>query len=332
MRIFEKCEDKKCIETSWLIYEKKKINYSFMYMLPLVEHIRLEKINWKTDKNNLAKYTIARLDEIHPIISGNKLFKLKYNLEEAAKQQKGILTMGGAYSNHLAATAFACKEAGLASIGLVRGEMVTPLNSTLRFCVENKMNLIAIQRKDFYNNSNVVQKLMQQHSNFYFVPEGGSNKEGEKGCTEILSLIHQADTFSHIICAAGTATTCRGIAASATTHQTVVVIPVIKIPKEEQPLFIQKHLNIDTDAAIDIFFEFAGKGYAQKEEILFSFMNRFYKETKVSLDFVYTAKLIMAVNSLFDANYFSETHKVLVLHTGGLQGNDSLPEDVLKYR
>lgn len=300
-------------------------------MLLLTENINLQQISWKTTKCKLVQCTIARLDEIHPIISGNKLFKLKYNLAEAIAQKKGILTMGGAFSNHLAATAYACKQKGIASIGLVRGEITEPLNTTLRFCVENEMQLISIERKDFNNNSHLLQKIIQEYANYYFVPEGGSNKDGEKGCAEILPAVTSLKTFSHIICAVGTGTTVRGIAATAMQHQTVVAIPVLKIPESEQSLFLKNHLSITSSATIKTFFEFAGKGYAKKEEEIFLFMNQFYKQTKVPLDFVYTAKLLMAVSNLFDTSYFSDTNEILVLHTGGLQGNKSLAENVLHY-
>lgn len=299
--------------------------------MQLIENIGLQNINWQTENGTLTKCTIARLDEIHPIISGNKLFKLKYNLDEASNLQKGILTMGGAYSNHLAATAYACKQQGLPSIGLVRGEITGPLNTTLGFCVDNEMKLISIKRQDYYSTSNVVQEIIQLYPNFYFVPEGGSNSQGQKGCSEILSYIDEANSFSHIVCAVGTGTTFRGIASAAFKHQTVIAIPVLKIPDEQQKQFVQNHLQVETDALLKIFFKFSGKGYAQKEEELFSFMKHFYTQTKVPLDFVYTAKLMRAVSSLFDELYFLDTDKVLVLHTGGLQGNKSLAENVLNY-
>lgn len=300
-------------------------------MLQIIENISLQKINWKTENGKLAKCTIARLDEIHPVISGNKLFKLKYNLEKAAAEKKGILTMGGAYSNHLAATAYCCRQQGIATLGIIRGEITKPYNSTLQFCNENGMELISIHRKDYYSTSNAVKEIIQQHASYYFVPEGGSNTEGQKGCAEILSCIAESNTFSHIVCAVGTGTTFKGIASSAFSHQTVVAIPVLKIPEHERKQFVQNHLLVETNALLKTFFKFGGKGYAQKDEQLFIFMNRFFIQTNIPLDFVYTAKLMMAVSSLYDDLYFSETDDVLVLHTGGLQGNKSLAKNVLHY-
>ncbi|MBX9783740.1 MAG: pyridoxal-phosphate dependent enzyme [Chitinophagaceae bacterium] len=293
--------------------------------------IRLQNIQWSCS-NGYAVCDVARLDEIHPFISGNKYFKLKYNLQKAIAENKGIITMGGAYSNHMAATAFACNKAGIKSIGLIRGEIPTPLNHTLSFCTQHQMQLISIKRDEFYRTSNAVMQLITQyHDDYFFVPEGGDNAEGEKGCTEILSHIPHAHTYTHIACAVGTGTTCRGLALSAAPHQTILAIPSLKIKKEEQEQFIKNHITVSSPASVNVLFDFAGKGYAQKDDILISFMNRFYNETKMPLDFVYTGKLMMAITTLFEQNYFSVDDRVLVLHTGGLQGNNSLPAGTLLY-
>jgi 1-aminocyclopropane-1-carboxylate deaminase len=293
--------------------------------------IQTDIINWKTEKGNEAHCTVARLDLIHPFISGNKYFKLKYNIEEAVTKGKGIITMGGTFSNHLAATAYACKEAGIASIGIVRGELTEPFNPTLQFCTNHQMKLIAVQRKDFDRNADAVKNIIHQHPDFLFVPEGGDNANGEKGCTEIAKHIKDFDSFTHICSAVGTGTTFRGIAQSARQNQTYIAVPVLKIRDEEQEQFTSNHLTTKTAATVKFFFEYSRNGYAKRDDAIIQFMNRFFNETNVPLDFIYTGKLLMAVSDLFERQMLTSKNKVLLLHTGGLQGNQSLPPGTLHY-
>lgn len=301
-------------------------------MPALSKAISLQKVGWPAASGNTFYFTVARLDEIHPVVSGNKLFKLHYNLHKAvSEKKKGILTMGGAYSNHLAATAFACRESNLASIGIVRGEVAHPLNHTLSFCQFNGMKLIAVERNEFHRNSQSIRQLLEQYRDYYFIPEGGNNTEGEKGCSEILQSLPNANEFTHIVCAVGTGTTCRGLALSATHTQKIVAVPVLRINKNEQAQFVENHLRVNSAAEIDVFFEYAEKGYAKKDDELIAFMNRFYTETNIPADFVYTAKLMKAVIHLFEKNYFDSNCNVLVIHSGGLQGNASLPPGTLLY-
>lgn len=294
--------------------------------------IQCNEVIWEIDNEQSIAFTVARLDALHPFVSGNKFFKLKYNLEAAiALQKQGVLTMGGAYSNHLAATAWACGTNGLSSIGIIRGEIVHPLNATLQFCVEHGMELIAVGRADYQQNSNSVQQLIQQFAGYFFVPEGGSNMEGMKGCREILSHIEAADTYSRILCCMGTGTTFQGICMSAAADQTVIGIPVLKIKKEEQDAFIRQHTTIDSKATQQILFDYAGNGYAKTSEQQLDFMNSFYTKTGIPTDIVYTGKLIQAVIDLAKKGYLSNQQKILVLHTGGLQGNSTVKPGSLFY-
>jgi 1-aminocyclopropane-1-carboxylate deaminase len=290
------------------------------------------RIDWPLQNGNTFHFTVARLDLLHPFISGNKYFKLKYNLQEVKEQHKqGIITMGGAYSNHLAATAFACFEEGVSSIGIVRGEIVEPLNDTLAFCGQHQMKLIAVKREDYSSASETVQKFTSEHPDFLFVPEGGNNEMAMKGCEEILQHIQSADKFTHIVCSMGTGTTFKGIAASANSNQTVIGIAALKIKEEEQHQFIAQHATATSAAKQIVLFQFAGKGYARYDEHLLNFMNSFYTETFIPTDIVYTGKLMQAIISLAEENYFPETSNVLVIHSGGLQGNNSLPKGTLLF-
>lgn len=294
--------------------------------------INNNQINWRLQNGQHFHFTIARLDQIHSFISGNKYFKLKYNLQQVKDEDKrGIITMGGAFSNHLAATAFACYEEGIGSIGIVRGEIVEPLNPTLTFCEQHQMKLIPVGRDHYRSDSNAVQQIIHQQPDFLFVPEGGNNEMGMKGCKEILQHIQAVDEFTHIICSMGTGTTFSGIAASANASQTVIGIPALKIKAEEQEQFFSKHAAVSSAAKQIVLFQFAGKGYARYDEQQLNFMNLFYTKTSIPTDIVYTGKLMQAIILLAEENYFPKNSKLLVIHSGGLQGNNSLPPGTLLF-
>lgn len=290
------------------------------------------RFEWPLNNGVQFPFTVARLDLLHPVVSGNKWFKLKYNLAAAKQQQKhGILTMGGAYSNHLCATAFACFEQGLSSTGIVRGEIKEPLNSTLAFCKEHGMQLLPVSRAAYDANSDEVNSIKKQNEQLLFVPEGGNNAAGLQGCSEILAAIPDADTYTHILCAMGTGTTFKGIATAAKPHQTVIGIPVLKIKAGEQQQFLQQHAITATAAATTVLFEFAGAGYARTTQEQFNFMNLFYTQTGIPTDIVYTGKLMQAAVTLAVQHYFPQGSSVLLLHSGGLQGNNSLPGSTLLF-
>lgn len=294
--------------------------------------IPYHNIEWTLENGIQFPFTVARLDLLHPVVSGNKWFKLKYNLQNAMNENKqGILTMGGAYSNHLCATAFACFEQGLSSVGIIRGELKDPLNNSLTFCKKHGMQLLPVSRVAYDANSDVVNGIKQNNPHLLFVPEGGNNAAGLQGCTEILSAIPDADQYTHILCAMGTGTTFKGIAAAAKPHQTVIGIPVLKIKAEEQQTFLQHHATTATAAVTNVLFQFAGAGYARTTQEQFNFMNSFYAKTSIPTDLVYTGKLMQAAITLAGQQYFPKNSRVLLIHSGGLQGNNSLPIGTLLY-
>lgn len=301
-------------------------------MQPFLQHIQCDKAEWILNDHKPFQFTVARFDLIHPFISGNKYFKLRYNLQRLiAEGKKGVMTMGGAYSNHLAATAFACFEAGLSSIGLVRGEIVEPLNPTLSFCKQHGMQLIAVERKDYNRNSKVVEQIKQNHPDMLFVPEGGDNAEGLQGCKEMLNMVEHADSFTHILCCMGTGTTFKGIAASAKADQTVIGVPVLKIREDEREQFLKIHASIESVATKKVLFEYAGDGYAKFSSRQLNFMNSFYTKNNIPTDIIYTGKLMMAVADLAEKGFFPAGSKILAVHSGGLQGNGSLKPGTLIY-
>jgi 1-aminocyclopropane-1-carboxylate deaminase len=262
---------------------------------------------------------IKREDLIHPVVSGNKYRKLKYNIIEA--QQRGhakILTFGGAFSNHIAAVAASGKENGLKTIGIIRGEeLATGLseNPTLQFASDCGMQLEFVSREAYRlkNQSAFVAKLHDQYGDFYLLPEGGTNELAIKGCEEILTE-PDAD-FDYICCAVGTGGTISGLINSAKPCQQVLGFPALKgdFLRDEIAKFA-KSSNWDLIPG----YHFGG--YAKVNAQLVDFMNRFYEENGVPLDPVYTAKMVFGVMDLIQKGFFPQGSKILMIHTGGLQG------------
>ena len=289
-------------------------------------------VTWELNNGLFFSFIVARLDLLHPFVSGNKFFKLKYNLQRTITENKqGIITMGGAYSNHLAATAWACYENNLTSVGIIRGDIQNPLNNTLLFCQQHGMKLIAVDRGQYHRSSAIVQQIIASYDQYFFVPEGGDNEEGLQGCTEILSFLKDADSFTHIVCCMGTGTTFQGISKAAASDQTVIGIPVLKIKEADQLLFQQQQISNAAAAKQVILFDHAGAGYAKTSAQQLDFMNLFYQKTTIPTDIVYTGKLMQAVLQLAEQNYFRAADKVVVLHTGGLQGNNSIADGRLLF-
>ena len=276
---------------------------------------------------------ILRLDKIHPVVSGNKWFKLKYYLGEAqTKEKTALLTFGGAYSNHISAVAFAAKYVGLTSIGFIRGERPAALSSTLIAAEQNGMQLHFLSREAYNNKSNTswLQSLSIEFPDALIIPEGGSGIEGERGSRDILSVTDSL-SYSHIVCAVGTGTMFTGIVDGAGSHQQVIGIPVVKgmmhLPEGQR-----RFIMADKKKAEPLWltgYDFGG--YAKKTPALIGFMNTFFERTGIPTDFVYTGKLLFGVMDLMKKGYFPSNAKVLVIHSGGLQGNSSLTVGTLVF-
>ncbi len=269
---------------------------------------------------------ILRLDKIHPVISGNKLFKLHYFLEQARQQSyTSILSFGGAYSNHLVATAYACKKLKFNCTGIVRGEETANLSHTLKACINWGMQLEFVSRKRY---AEISQGAIKQ-TNSFVIPEGGYHPLGAKGASLIMGLLPQRD-ITHICIATGTATTLAGLLLKAGATQTVVSIPVLKgftdIKERLQFLTGTNHYP-----NLTIFDEYHFGGYAKKTGELINFMNELYKQYELPTDVVYTSKMMYAVFGKIKNGFFAEGSNIVCIHTGGLQGNASLPEDSLIF-
>lgn len=253
---------------------------------------------------------VLRLDLLHRDISGNKWFKLKYNILAAIDAGKtGLLTFGGAYSNHIAATAAACKMAGLKSIGMIRGDETTALNATLQKAMGNGMKIHWIDRARYSQkeDADFLKALQAQYPEAYIVPEGGNNDKGICGCAEILSP--ETLSYKTICCAIGTGATFEGIRQSLQSSQFLVGIPVLKGFEKTN------HANAETHTG----YHFGG--YAKHTPELLAFKDNFENTYRIPLDYVYTAKLFYAVFDLIDKGLISRESSVLIIHSGGLQGN-----------
>jgi len=270
---------------------------------------------------------VLRLDKIHPVVSGNKWFKLKYWLQDAAeKKYKTIATFGGAFSNHILATAYACKKQKLNCIGFIRGEEPKQYSPTLLDAKALNMQLEFVSRKDYQNKQSIIQK----NPSLYFIPEGGYGKTGAKGAGEILQFVSHLSIYNYIVCAAGTGTMLAGIANAILINQTCIGISVFKnnldLQDEVFPL-----TTYEGKSRLQILHDYHFGGYAKFTQHLLDFINETWKKFQLPLDFVYTAKALYAVYDLVYENYFPSDSKILFIHSGGLQGNRSLKENTLMF-
>ncbi|MDA6069107.1 pyridoxal-phosphate dependent enzyme [Flavobacterium sp. AC] len=275
-----------------------------------------------TFPNNIA-LTIKRDDLNHPFVSGNKLRKLKYNLLAAKAENQGtILTFGGAFSNHIAAVAYAGKEQGFKTIGVIRGDELFDKieeNPTLKFAQENGMQFEFVSREDYRHKSEIsfIEKLKDKFGDFYLVPEGGTNELAVKGCEEILT--DEDAVFDYVCCAVGTGGTISGLINSALPHQKILGFPALKgdfLTDEIRIFAKQDNWNLISD------YHFGGYGKINLE--LIEFINTFFEDNKVPLDPIYTGKMVFGVIDLIYKNYFPENSKIVLIHTGGLQGIEGM--------
>ena len=281
------------------------------------------KIDDPMIKDSGIKLFIKREDLNHPELSGNKWHKLKYNLIEA--KEKGfetLLTFGGAYSNHIYATAAAGKLFGFKTIGIIRGEEHLPLNSTLSFASSKGMKIHYVNRKTYRekNSTEFIKQLKQKFGNFYLVPEGGTNKLAVKGASEIISNIDI--DFDYVCCACGTGGTMAGLVTALNGRKKALGFSVLKggsfLLNDVEKLIYEsvgeKYNNWD----INLDFHFGG--YAKINSELIEFIKRFQNITSIPIEPIYTGKLLFGVYNLILNKYFSNGINILVIHTGGLQG------------
>lgn len=281
----------------------------------------MQSINQKIDLpfTSSCSLYIKREDLIHPIVSGNKYRKLKYNLLQAKKEYKTkVLTFGGAFSNHIAAVAFAAKENGFEAIGVIRGDELEHKineNPTLKFAQNCGMKFEFVSREDYRmkEEHSYIENLKQKFGDFYHIPEGGTNGLAIKGCEEILSSVDEK--FDYICCAVGTGGTISGVINCSKSSQQVLGFPALKgdfLCEDIRKFVVKSNWELISD------YHFGGYGKVNTD--LIQFMNTFYKKTKIPLDPIYTGKMLFGVMDLIQKKYFLNNSKILVIHTGGIQG------------
>ena len=282
--------------------------------------------------SSTVEASMLRLDKLHPIVSGNKWFKLRYYIEEAISQScSTIASFGGPYSNHLVALAYVAKENNVKSIGYVRASKEDTVTLSLQEAQAYGMQLEFMGRTNFQEIKNDLLKTNQHrsidNSSIYFIDEGGYGSIGAKGAATILN--EHCKHYTTIIAAVGTGTMLAGLINAAEAHQEIIGIPVLKNENTIEDEI--KALLINKAASFSLLHNFHQGGYAKTNPALFDFMNQLWTLEKIPTDIVYTGKLLMAVDSLLKENYFKAGSKILVIHSGGLQGNRSLPLGTLLY-
>lgn len=264
-----------------------------------------------------VRLLIKREDLNHPLVSGNKWWKLKHNLAEAQTQnKKTLLTFGGAYSNHIYATAAAAAELGFKSIGIIRGEETLPLNSTLSFAKQRGMSLHYVSRELYRTktSSQFMDALEQQFGDFYLIPEGGTNILAVKGATEFAQTLNT--DFDYVCCPVGTGGTLAGLI-EGLPEKKVIGFSVLKggefLVNDIQALTTVKgNWNVVSD------YHFGG--YAKTNSALEQFIRTFEANHAILLDQVYTGKMMAGIYDLIQKGHFVKGNTILAIHTGGLQG------------
>ncbi len=282
--------------------------------------------------NSQAKLYIKREDLLHPFVSGNKFRKLKYNLLKAKEEKKtSIVTFGGAFSNHISATAAACKEQGFKSVGIIRGEELGENlektlggNPTLKFAHDCGMKFKFISRTAYRekNSTDFLASIEKEFPDSFIVPEGGTNDLAVKGCEEILT---KEDTqFDIICCPVGTGGTISGLINSSKEHQTIYGFPALKgdFLKKEIDKFAKKN---NYQLIIDYHFG----GYAKVNVELIEFINKFKQENNIPLDPIYTGKMVYGIFDMLKKEKLNNK-KILLIHTGGLQGIEGMNKRLAK--
>ena len=267
---------------------------------------------------------------INPTVSGNKYRKLKYNIQAVVDGNfQGILTFGGAFSNHIAATAAVGKALDIPTVGIIRGEELArgvDSNPTLLYAKACGMHLEFISRAAYRQKTedSFLHSLQKEYPKFYIIPEGGTNALAIDGCREILT---EADhEFNVICCAVGTGGTISGLINSSLPHQKIIGFPAVKgtFLREDICKFAQQ-------SNWDLCHEYHFGGYAKVNLELIQFINKFKQEFELPLDPIYTGKMMFGIFDLIQKGFFSKSEKILAIHTGGLQGIEGMNHYLKKH-
>ena len=293
-----------------------------------IDNVPIQEVFIKND--NGIRLFIKREDLIHPFISGNKYRKLKYNIKEAKQiDGKSLLTFGGAFSNHIAAVAYAGKQNGFNTIGVIRGDELatnTVLNPTLQFAKDNGMIFHFISRELYKKKTSESFNvdLRNKFGDFYLIPEGGTNKLAVQGCEEILTK--EDYQYNYVCCCVGTGGTISGLINSSHSSQKILGFPALKGEFLRREILKFAKAN-NWELVNDYHFG----GYAKINESLVTFINKFQSNHNVLLDPIYTGKMLYGIVDMIEKNQFEKGSKILAIHSGGLQGIVGMNE-ILKAR
>ncbi|MFI8377207.1 1-aminocyclopropane-1-carboxylate deaminase/D-cysteine desulfhydrase [Leeuwenhoekiella sp. NPDC079379] len=287
------------------------------------KQVSIQNIDDHIFRSNNVFVSILREDLLHKEVSGNKFRKLKYNLIEAQEQRKDtLLTYGGAFSNHIAATAKAGQICGFKTIGIIRGEELgidltktLQQNATLRLAYDCGMRFYFVSRSDYRlkNSTSFRESLKQKFGDFYEIPEGGTNHLAVKGCAEILN--ENTAEYDYIMCPVGTGGTIAGLIEGSLSHQKVIGFPALKGE------FLSSEIeNFTSKNNWELNKNYHFEGYAKVNSDLIAFINSFKKARNIQLDPIYTGKMMYGLTDLISNAFFSENTRILAVHTGGLQG------------
>ncbi len=291
-------------------------------MLTQHHHPTINPVKLEANPNNVA-VDMLRIDKVHPQVSGNKWYKLKYNLLKAKEEgYTTLLTFGGAFSNHIIATAVAAKEAGFKSIGIIRGEETLPLNPTLRLASFMGMDLHYVSRSEYREKTTpeFITELKNKFGDFYLVPEGGTNQVAIRGAEEILDE-KMIKEYDYIISAVGTGGTLTGLISKAEGQAEVIGVSSLKgdfLTNEVKKWLTSIQKEHLTQWSISTNYHFGG--YAKHSRELIAFINNFKIENSIPLDPIYTGKMMYGIMDMAANRKFKENSQVLAIHTGGLQG------------
>ena len=276
-----------------------------------------EEIQDHYTKSAGVRLLIKREDLNHKWVSGNKWWKLKYNLAEAlALNAETLITYGGAFSNHICATAAAAKEVGLKSIGFIRGEENLPLNQVLAFARDYGMKLHYIPRSAYRTKSSENDHL-KKFQNYYLIPEGGSNALAVKGVKEFAESL--PEPFDYVCCSVGTGGTLAGLVEGLPSKKKIIGFPVLK-GAEFLVADIRNLISVNKENTNwHLMFEYHFGGYAKSNEELNRFLNEFNSYHPVPLEKIYTGKMMAGIYDLLKKGFFERGSTILAIHTGGLQ-------------
>ena len=277
------------------------------------------------------EWDILRLDTVHPVVSGNKIFKLRPWLERAEQEgKKAILTFGGPWSNHIVATVFAARKRGLASLGIIRGSVPECPVATLEDASRYGMSFRFLGRGAYREaRADGFRAFTREYPEHLVIPEGGAGEPGAQGAEDILAKVDKGK-YTHIACACGTGTMMAGLVRSALPGQEVWGFDMVG-QGEGLEKSVRSMLPDGTGKDWRLFQGFERDGYAQYDEALLQFMNRFHGEHGVPSDIVYTGKLFMALEAILDVSPLPPGSRLLAIHSGGLQGNRSLDPGTISF-